>query len=777
VLLAVVAVTVLSISHLWLTRQDFGLHRDRVLWCLAGLTAWTWFQTVPLPECVVAALNPQAVEWHRSLRPAHGEIVPGDPRDAVSIRSWWLPLSVAPLDSQRLAGQFAAVTLLYAAGRLVAGRGSWLYGLAWTGCVLGLLLSLAGVIQYLAGERERIYGRFVTDSPAFGPFVNKNHFAFQVEVLVGLGVGLWLTEWRRLGWRSATTVGSFFALGLMLTALVLSQCRGGLLAVAMSLAVTGVLAWPRLPSRRGLIGGVLLLLVAAAGGLIWLGNDAVFSRLATLGRPEADNRTPLWREIWHLVERFSLTGAGGGAYTIVELVTRTRFRGPVISTTAHNEYLEAWIEGGLPRLGLTLLLVVWALRYAGRAYRLRQDHLDLGVLFALCTVAIHSFGDAGIHVPSVALATVIVAVAAGARHRHEPAAPLSGLRKPAIIVGALVVLMLAALWPSIRDYRADRWQRRAFAAPTLAQAVDCLEHAVAWQPRDFELWEQLAALHLLRAVTAQRSVHSALAGPLVELMPSDLFIPAQTQESVLAAIRASRAARDAQPLWPGPHLRLAALTRHCQQADSLECYLARAQLVGAADADVWFTCGQIWATCGNWEHAFACWRQSLLRSSKHLAAIARWLAWGPMPPEQSRQQCLPDDPLLWYEVARILFASSRHTAASRQWYSDVAQRFAQQQDLTEPAAYRVWAESLIYCERYEEALSVLERGVQRFPNDQRLRELLADSLDQAERFAEALAQWQQLVEQYPHVGQYRWRQAAAQRALELQQVIDRYTNR
>jgi O-antigen ligase len=688
-------------------------------------------------------------------------------------RSHWIPLSVAPLETQRLAGQLAAITLVYLGGRLLVGRGGQLhYQLAWAACGTGLLLSLTGIIQYLSGERERIYGHFVTDGPSFGPFVNKNHFAFQLELLLGLSLGLWLAEWRRYGWRSPATVGVFFILGLMLSAVVLSQSRGGVLALIVSLILASLLAVSQVSYRRTLGVGVILLIGASAAWLLWLGNEAVLSRLATLWQAEADNRTPLWQNAWRLILLFPLTGTGGGGYTIAELATRPYHAGPIISTTAHNEYLEAWIEGGILRGATTLLLVFFALRHALRAYRLQGEALDLGLFMALSAVAVHSIIDAGIHVPSVALGTTILTIFAASR-ASSPASPEPRIsrRLQGGFILSMTLLALAATIPLYWDYRADKWQQRATTTPSLDEAVHCLEQALRWRPRDFDTWEQLAALRLQQGIEANRQVHRSLVGPGAVLLPADLMTHSDSAGHFQAALRASRAARDAQPLWPGPHLRLAALHHHIQQADDVTAYLSRAQKVGRADPDVWFACGQVWAVRGNWSEALLCWKESLLRSPKHLPAIARWIAGSPVAPDHFRQHVLPDDPLLWYQAARYLFPSTDFASRQR-WYAAVAERFAQETRITEPAAFRAWADALLQCGRYQQSLEVLAQGVQQFPHDRLLRELLAIQLELEDRFAEARMHWEWLVEHYPGHGHYVRRANAAQRAATLQQLID-----
>jgi len=777
VMLGILAMTCWAAYDFWTIRRDYGLRRDPLAWCLIGLAIWTWCQTLPLPLRWVAILSPQAAEWHLTLRPEQGEVLAGEAPELVTGRSAWIPLSVAPLQTQRLAGQLTAICLVYLVGRLLVGHGNHLPYLAWAACGTGLLLSLTGIIQYLSGERERIYGHFVTDGPSFGPFVNKNHFAFQMELLVGLSFGLWLSECRRYGWRSPTTVGVFFILGLMFAAVILSQSRGGVLALIISLIVASVSAISRISYRRTLGIGLILLIGLSAAWLLWLGNEAVFSRLATLWHLEADNRTPVWQNAWRLILLFPLTGTGGGGYTIAELATRPHHLGPVISTTAHNEYLEAWIEGGIVRGATTLMVVFFALRHAWRAYRLQRETLDLGLFVSLSAVAVHSIIDAGLHVPSVALGTTIVAIFAAARASPfslRAAAPEPMIRRSVQsgLLLAMAVLALAAALPLYWDYRADKWQQRAAIALSRSEAVNCLERALRWRPRDFETYEQLAALHLQLGIEANRLMHGSLAGPLAVLLPADLMTHSDSQGHFQAALRASRAARDAQPLWPGPHLRLAALHRYALRADDIATYLTRAQTVGRADPDVWFACGQVWAVSGNWSEASRCWKESLLRSPKHLAAISRWVSLSPMTPAQFRQHVLIDDPLLWYQAAKYLFPSTV-SPQRQQWYALVAERFARESRINDPKSFHAWADALLQCGRYRQALEVLEQGVRRFPYDRLLRELLALQLEGEDRFAEARIHWEWLAEHHPDHRPYVRRVAAAQRAVTLQQVIDR----
>src|SRR5207249_7389042 len=83
-----------------------------------------------------------------------------------------------------------AVFLAYAVTRnLVASEGSF-RRLAWVGFGTGVLLAAVALAQSASGSRSTIYGTFELPNQAFGPFVNKNHYPFFVNLCAGLGLGL-----------------------------------------------------------------------------------------------------------------------------------------------------------------------------------------------------------------------------------------------------------------------------------------------------------------------------------------------------------------------------------------------------------------------------------------------------------------------------------------------------------------------------------------------------------------------------------------------------------
>ena len=150
-----------------------------------------------------------------------------------------------------------------------------------------------------------------------------------------------------------------------------------------------------------------------------------------------------------------LAGVGGALSSPRSLATRTTFDGSYFSSTAHNEYLEALIEGGVARFALTVALAIFAVWSAARSYRETRDPLLLGCFFALAAVAIHSIGDFGLHVPSVAIGSAVVAAYAAVRREtgdqiqeiDESVAATTG----GVIAGS-VLLLLAALVVVLGEY-------------------------------------------------------------------------------------------------------------------------------------------------------------------------------------------------------------------------------------------------------------------------------------------------------------------------------------
>ena len=761
----VLRVGLLGLALLWaahaVVAHRFAYTSDRTSSFLFGLVLLTGVQLVPLPESAVRVLSPQAAAWHRELLPEQSELFPGEV-DRPG-RATWLPLSVDPALTSDFLAQLLAVALAYALTRnLVAAPGA-MWRLAWVAFAVGLLLAVAAFAQILSGPRDTMYGRFHFVNQVFGPFINKNHYPDYLALCVGLGFGLLLRSPR---W-SPRFVGLAAGLGLMLASVAFSRSRGGIAAVAVAGAFTVVVAWPG--RVRWLVAGVLVLSLAA-----WF--------VGTSG----DNRTPLWRELWPIAERFPLTGTGGGTLPRVEPAFRaTNPPSPIVVNSAANEYLEAAIEGGFLRVLLTVGLAVSAVATAAVGYRRSRDPLQLGAAFGLAAVAAHSVVDFGTHVPCIALLVAVVAAHSSWRAdssrravRREPPGdweqpgPSRGTARPTLPALAVVFLALLLVWTGWRAAEverlldaAERFERSA--RPHRRERVaELLEAAARLQPDDAEVWARLSAAHFATAHERSATAFISVAGFLAAADPPDAI----AGDDVIPALKAARTARDRCPLLPGPHLRLGAYSHRMTRSEPAAVHFRRATVGGGFDPDVWYLAGSAALARGDLDAACENWRESLRRDPRRLALIVR-AASRHLGAAELRDRVLGGEPVLVVAAAEYLDADGRRTFlrfAADRWRTRADGR-------TLPSTkdeLAAWATAHERLRELPAAVGVWKAALERFPDSERLRDRLAAALEADERYEEAVPHLERLLGRNPRDGSLRDRLDAARHALALKRQID-----
>jgi O-antigen ligase len=514
--------------------------------CLAALFLLGVWQLTPLPRAVLGWVSPASARAYDQLLPGRPEELPQGEERARTAFPPGSTISLYPGATQRELVKVLAAFLLFAAVRNNTATPGAFRRLAAAATVNGALLSLLALAQYFGSPHNTIYWTYPTEVDVFGPFVCRNHFSFYVNLCVGLAAGLLLgfaTPHRgpgpqRGGWSAplidllhdprALWVGG--ALVLMLSAVAVSLSRGGVLALLGAGAVCAALRLWQAP-RLARPAAVVLVLGATLALLAWFGLGRVTDRWAAVweGKAAQEDRLPMWTRLLPLTKDYPLWGCGYGVFDYVEPTTRTtgenagwRFE------HAHNDYLEALLEGGLVRLALTLLALALVFRFGWKALR-RHVHdpgggLALGGLFGLAAVAIHSFVDFGLHIPAVAVFAVVLCAhlcAAGdappvahpprpLRAEHEKGGGAAsrdysfGLFGVGAVVGAATAVGLGLLLAA-EGWRAVRAQRlRADGAALLTQAeigprergLGELEAAAALAPEYALLHAQLAHAHL-----------------------------------------------------------------------------------------------------------------------------------------------------------------------------------------------------------------------------------------------------------------------------------------
>jgi O-antigen ligase len=263
----------------------------------------------------------------------------------------------------------------------------------------------------------------------YGQFINKNHFAFLMEMAMGLVVGVALMT----GKRRERIPLYLAALLAMWAALVLSLSRGGLMAMTAQIIFAALLfvnsrkvrktgseesesdrfAWTRSFAVKGIMAAALLGIIVL--GIIWLAGDqlatgveSAAAEMTTLDRTEfheGSRRRDIWQASWQMFKAHPIVGAGLGGYW-AEVPAYHRASGVTTPQQAHNDYLELLSSAGVLGAAVFVWFAVALVKQARQSVRRNegfQRAVTLGAIVGLAGVGVHSIVDFGLHITVNAL--------------------------------------------------------------------------------------------------------------------------------------------------------------------------------------------------------------------------------------------------------------------------------------------------------------------------------------------------------------------------------------
>jgi O-antigen ligase len=376
-------------------------------------------QLIPLPASLMGVVQPASLGHYEAFAPPGGTWFPlSQNPDLTRASLIWIATCGAAALLTPLLFDRRSVRVLLAALLLVA-AGEAFYGL----------------LQYLSGwNRIFLYEKqYYTDSVT-GTYINRNHFAGLMILLVPLGLSWLLAQARwspaakRGGWRSRLAAlaspesNQILLLGLALTimgaGLSLSYSRAGVaMGLLASLVILGAHALSpalRGPRRRARTLAVALVVLAAAalpvamrgtGRLATAPEDVSRELAGDAGRPA------VWRATVAMAIDHPVLGTGLG--TFGQVFPRYRGDGAQLAYAhAHQDYLEWISETGLLG-GVVALLIATGLALAlTRALRHAHSPMDraliLGVAAGLAAIALHGLADFNFHIPANALLAAVL---------------------------------------------------------------------------------------------------------------------------------------------------------------------------------------------------------------------------------------------------------------------------------------------------------------------------------------------------------------------------------
>ena len=356
----------------------------------------------------------------------------------------------------------------------------------------GAVLAFLSIVDFLLREAWLFHWRpGPFGSRLTGPFVNPDHWAAWMVMLICLGLGHLAGRRRSRRYRGPRTVSTstrrreatlrqylpLFGLTLMALATVLTLSRGALLAVLAA----GLMLLAGLARVRGRLWVLALAAVLGAMTLayaLWIGVEPLLARLA---HSEHVGRIEQWRSSIPMVLSFPALGVGLGAYKDVYF----RFQpalllpGRVYFPYAHSDLLQLVIETGVVGAAIALWAAARVVRDLVGAHLLgrsrcpvssddhvrRSDPFSVGIMLgslgAVVAISAHSAVDFSARIPAdgvlAAACLGIATVAAHTRFGEAGAHPLARTRElvldprlpPRAVAGAAIVVLAAIFVPAI----------------------------------------------------------------------------------------------------------------------------------------------------------------------------------------------------------------------------------------------------------------------------------------------------------------------------------------
>lgn len=287
--------------------------------------------------------------------------------------------------------------------------------------VFGLVLAVFALIQHFTWKGRLYWVRPTSSAGAGtgGPFINRNHFAGYMEMLIPLPIALALSRSARVEAR----VFYGFAAVIMGIAQIASLSRAGMASLAAgALFLVGVSARRHrdAPKRTGRFSFIFspaalnsLILAAILVGIFWVGADFdIVKRISSdpVTSNASTDRKAMWSDTLRMFSANPILGIGLGAYETVYPVYG-RGDGSAQIQFAHNDYLQALADGGIVAAALAVWFVIATFRDFARGVRLRDPFLQrvaMGAGAGIFAILFHSLFDFNLQLPSNALLFLVL---------------------------------------------------------------------------------------------------------------------------------------------------------------------------------------------------------------------------------------------------------------------------------------------------------------------------------------------------------------------------------
>jgi O-antigen ligase len=287
------------------------------------------------------------------------------------------------------------------------------HGFVWFLLILGFCVSVFAILQHFTFNGKLYWMREIRYAGIpFGPYVNRNHFAGLVELLIPPGLAILILRAERRDQLPLVALFTLFPIG----ALFLSASRGGIMSLFAEIGLLAILIFFRRRESKELVAAGLVVVLAIAL-VSWLGIGRAIERFASYKTLEVSEgrRIGMLHGTWRIFLDHPVTGTGFGTLQEVFPPYETVYDGLIVNHS-HNDYVEVLsdtgVVGGFCGLAFLVLLawIGWKNLTAERNGMRLAFHV--GALVACFGLFVHAIVDFNFHIPSNALVFLLLAALA-----------------------------------------------------------------------------------------------------------------------------------------------------------------------------------------------------------------------------------------------------------------------------------------------------------------------------------------------------------------------------
>ncbi|NWF98327.1 MAG: O-antigen ligase family protein [Nitrospirae bacterium] len=370
----------------------------KIIAAICALPLYAFIQILPLPEQILKIISPKAYELYTFYS---------------LTKSSFIPISLNPYRTisniQQILYSIAVFIPVYflARDRLSIERSIKILS------VFGFILAFFALIQMATWNGKIYWLREVTSGSPFGPFVNRNHYAGFIDMLIPATLGIAFIRKSK----EKQILFGFFAV-IMTVSVFMSLSRAGIISFIISITVFSAFIVNEKFRHNKKI-ALLIFIMVLSSYLIYLGVDPVIERFYRTDLT-TEERFTIWTDTCKGAKEFILTGSGLGTFVNVFPVYSSK-PSTVIYDHAHNDYVEFLFEAGIAGIILlAIFLYFYIIHCLKGIWRGELGIIRISLVSSVMTIIVHSIFDFNLHITSNLLLLAFIMAILAASSKIEP---------------------------------------------------------------------------------------------------------------------------------------------------------------------------------------------------------------------------------------------------------------------------------------------------------------------------------------------------------------------